>query len=280
MSYSKGFLMKVLRTYTHTDQICFKPKKAFSPEQINNALKIYEKPIDPDNLIGIMDITISDGGKKGYLMTQDGIYSYINRYPLELDNIIHADYKESHLIITTGTGQQISWYAGMGAPYICEFLNEMSAMYDPEFDSMIEAEDATMMTIEDLALVWDNNRNEHNKIVFMDMLRKETLYLPMCPEFPSAEYMNIQPVGDDEFLMMNHVIMKPVVINDTHNTYIQLFINQINTKIHTYAEQSVVMIPVSYDACMDYLKKHKDITQVMIEAYGTQIYIDIMELLS
>ncbi len=278
MRYSKEFLMKVLRTYQHSRQICFKPKKCFSEEQIQNALKIYEKLIDPNDLIGIMDITISEGGKKGYLLTQEGIYSYINRYPLRLDDIVHAAYDESQLIITTRTGQQLSWYAGIGAPYICEFLNEMTAIYDPEFDNLIEAEDASMMTVEDLALAWDNNRNDHHREMLMAAMQRETLYLPMYPEFPASENINIQAVGDHEFMMMNHMMMKPAVRTDHMNRCIQqIYLNQTKAKIITFANAYAYLIPVSFEMWIEYLKKHTDITHVMIEAYGTEIYIETIE---
>ncbi len=274
MRYSKEFLMKVLKTYHHSSEICFKPKNVFTDDEIKAALSSYEKPIDLNEVIGIMDITIHEGGKKGYLLTEDRIYAYINRYPLELDDIIFVECDESNLIITTGTRQEIRWYAGVGAPYICEFINEIISIYDKEMDSVIEYEDASMMTVEDFALVWMRNPSDQNRILLTDALKKEKLYIAMIPELPSADHINIQSIDGNEFMMMNYMIMRPALkIKQTNKYEIQLYFNQMDSQILDLDGKYVCMVPISFEMCKEYLKKHHEIENILIEAYGEKIHI-------
>lgn len=92
----------------------FELREELKPKQIDNAIRAYAKGVTAAEVIALLDETMLSNGKKGYLVTEKGIYSstMFNKKcnPLPLDHIVSVEVEESDCIVTYEDGTKRSFF--------------------------------------------------------------------------------------------------------------------------------------------------------------------------
>ena len=92
----------------------FELREELKPKQIDNAIRAYAKGVTAAEVVALLDETMLSNGKKGYLVTEKGIYSstMFNKKcnPLPLDHIVSVEVEESDCIVTYEDGTKRSFF--------------------------------------------------------------------------------------------------------------------------------------------------------------------------
>ena len=92
----------------------FEFQEELKPKQIDNAIRSYAKGVTAAEVIAVLDETMLSNGKKGYLVTEKGIYSstMFNKKanPLPLDHMVSVEVEESDCIVTYEDGTKRSFF--------------------------------------------------------------------------------------------------------------------------------------------------------------------------
>ena len=92
----------------------FELREELKPKQIDNAIRAYAKGVTAAEVIALLDETMLSNGKKGYLVTEKGIYSstMFNKKcnPLPLDHMVSVEVEESDCIVTYADGTKRSFF--------------------------------------------------------------------------------------------------------------------------------------------------------------------------
>ena len=92
----------------------FEFQEELKPKQIDNAIRSYAKGATAAEVIAVLDETMLSNGKKGYLVTEKGIYSstMFNKKsnPLPLDHMVSVEVEESDCIVTYEDGTKRSFF--------------------------------------------------------------------------------------------------------------------------------------------------------------------------
>ena len=92
----------------------FEFREELKPKQIDNAIRSYAKGVTAAEVIAVLDETMLSNGKKGYLVTEKGIYSstMFNKKtnPLPLDHMVSVEVEESDCIVTYEDGTKRSFF--------------------------------------------------------------------------------------------------------------------------------------------------------------------------
>ena len=92
----------------------FEFREELKPKQIDNAIRSYAKGATAAEVIAVLDETMLSNGKKGYLVTEKGIYSstMFNKKanPLPLDHMVSVEVEESDCIVTYEDGTKRSFF--------------------------------------------------------------------------------------------------------------------------------------------------------------------------
>ena len=92
----------------------FELREELKPKQIDNAIRAYAKGVTAAEVIALLDETMLSNGKKGYLVTEKGIYSstMFNKKcnPLPLDHMVSVEVEESDCIVTYEDGTKRSFF--------------------------------------------------------------------------------------------------------------------------------------------------------------------------
>ena len=92
----------------------FEFQEELKPKQIDNAIRSYAKGVTAAEVIAVLDETMLSNGKKGYLVTEKGIYSstMFNKKsnPLPLDHMVSVEVEESDCIVTYEDGTRRSFF--------------------------------------------------------------------------------------------------------------------------------------------------------------------------
>ena len=92
----------------------FELRQELKPKQIDNAIRAYAKGVTAAEVVALLDETMLSNGKKGYLVTEKGIYSstMFNKKcnPLPLDHIVSVEVEESDCIVTYEDGTKRSFF--------------------------------------------------------------------------------------------------------------------------------------------------------------------------
>ena len=92
----------------------FEFREELKPKQIDNAIRSYAKGVTVAEVIAVLDETMLSNGKKGYLVTEKGIYSstMFNKKanPLPLDHMVSVEVEESDCIVTYEDGTKRSFF--------------------------------------------------------------------------------------------------------------------------------------------------------------------------
>lgn len=92
----------------------FELREELKPKQIDNAIRAYAKGVTAAEVVALLDETMLSNGKKGYLVTEKGIYSstMFNKKcnPLPLDHIVSVEVEESDCIVTYEDGTKRSLF--------------------------------------------------------------------------------------------------------------------------------------------------------------------------
>lgn len=92
----------------------FEFQEKLKPKQIDNAIRSYAKGVTAAEVIAVLDETMLSNGKKGYLVTEKGIYSstMFNKKsnPLPLDHMVSVEVEESDCIVTYEDGTKRSFF--------------------------------------------------------------------------------------------------------------------------------------------------------------------------
>ena len=92
----------------------FEFREELKPKQIDNAIRSYAKGVTAAEVIAALDETMLSNGKKGYLVTEKGIYSstMFNKKsnPLPLDHMVSVEVEESDCIVTYEDGTKRSFF--------------------------------------------------------------------------------------------------------------------------------------------------------------------------
>lgn len=92
----------------------FELREELKPKQIDNAIRAYAKGVTAAEVVALLDETMLSNGKKGYLVTEKGIYSstMFNKKcnPLPLDHMVSVEVEESDCIVTYEDGTKRSFF--------------------------------------------------------------------------------------------------------------------------------------------------------------------------
>lgn len=92
----------------------FELREELKPKQIDNAIRAYAKGVTAAEVVALLDETMLSNGKKGYLVTEKGIYSstMFNKKcnPLPLDHLVSVEVEESDCIVTYEDGTKRSFF--------------------------------------------------------------------------------------------------------------------------------------------------------------------------
>ena len=92
----------------------FELREELKPKQIDNAIRAYAKGVTAAEVVALLDETMLSNGKKGYLVTEKGIYSstMFNKKcnPLPLDHMVSVEVEESDCIVTYEDGTRRSFF--------------------------------------------------------------------------------------------------------------------------------------------------------------------------
>ena len=66
----KALILQAVKTYKHDKSFYFKAPQDLKPKQIPGAIKKWAKTVPERDVVALMDTTLFDSGKEGFLVTE------------------------------------------------------------------------------------------------------------------------------------------------------------------------------------------------------------------
>lgn len=105
----------------------FKAPVLLKDSQMKNAVETYARSAGTNEILYMLDTTLRENGKAGFLVTSGRLYSsdFSRGDYVELDNLKEAALEGSHVILTYSDGYRKKIYCSIYAPTIYAFLKEL-----------------------------------------------------------------------------------------------------------------------------------------------------------
>lgn len=125
----KSLILQAVKTYKHDKSFYFKAPQDLKPKQIPGAIKKWAKTVPERDVVALMDTTLFDSGKEGFLVTEKefiGHILYDVRIPL--DNMVRCSYNDSYVTIYYRGRNEEQFYASIFTEDLCNFFNRLISL--------------------------------------------------------------------------------------------------------------------------------------------------------
>lgn len=120
-------IMQYQKEAIHKKELCkILYKDQLKPRQIRTAIRTFAKGINADDIVGMLDTTIFESGKEGFLFTDSAFYfsAFNKKYSISLKELQSASiHDKTDIIINFYNGTRIRAFIGFGYEEICDILN-------------------------------------------------------------------------------------------------------------------------------------------------------------
>ena len=125
----KALILQAVKTYKHDKSFYFKAPQDLKPKQIPGAIKKWAKTVPEWDVVALMDTTLFDSGKEGFLVTEKefiGHILYDVRIPL--DNMVRCSHNDSYVTTYYRGRNEERFYASIFAEDMCNFFNRLISL--------------------------------------------------------------------------------------------------------------------------------------------------------
>lgn len=103
---TRAVLEKCVKSYKYDKAFFFKLPSQLKPKQITNAIKRFAPGIKESDVVAVMDTTLFDSGKDGYLLTETHMYGKsLEGKTIDLNRMSKLNRKDSYLTVTYPDGK-------------------------------------------------------------------------------------------------------------------------------------------------------------------------------
>lgn len=134
---SRNLILKAVKEYNHTKAFYFFPADQVKPKQINGAIARWARDVSASSVVALMDTTLFESGKEGFLLTQDKLYTrMMDQSVIPLDGLSYFSRNDSYLVAHYKSGSTVRFYASIYAEDIQHFFDHLLALIRQEEEAI------------------------------------------------------------------------------------------------------------------------------------------------
>lgn len=125
----KSLIVQAVKTYKYSKSFYFKTPENLKPKQIPGAIKKWAKTVPERDIVALMDTTLFDSGKEGFLVTEKefiGHILYDVRIPL--DDMVRCSHNDSYVTVYYRGRKEERFYASIFTEDLCNFFDRLVAL--------------------------------------------------------------------------------------------------------------------------------------------------------